>query len=143
MNLREALEDDGDYRDRSRQRAIEEFEEAKLTLLLKTVGLNANRVLQELREHVRQTTGGERATFQSFADQYSFPFLFGVSKLNGVKLHTDPRSLLPSVLQRFDATPFATAYDTFYGDNRRFAHGRLLGLIFPRKGFRSDKASVD
>jgi hypothetical protein len=123
-----------EYHRRAERYAAVAYEEARVTWLLKR--FKVARLDRELRTADKRAGGEGRLTLASFNDRFpSFPLLLVASRLNGVKLHTDPGSLLPALFKAFDRNVFVVEYEKFYEEAAPRAGGRAVGLVFPRKGF--------
>lgn len=125
------------------ERYEEEYEGERLRYLLsvfKTAlgGISIASMEKRLRSVDADKYGGRGSlTFKAFNGEFpTFPLLLSSSTLGGCKLHLDPHCLLPSLFKQFDATPFVTAYEEFYERESGRANGRVLGLVFRRKGIR-------
>jgi hypothetical protein len=112
------------------------FEEGKVRCLLKLLFMpKAEGALVRL---VAAETGTPRLTMDAFNRTYpTFPILLGTATLAPVKLHLDPRCLLPAMFKAFHDTPLATAFSDYYEQAAPRAAGRTVGLIVPRKGMRN------
>lgn len=127
-----------DYHQRTVDKANAAFEEGKVNYLLGVFKMNVRKAGTELRRVAEQQTGRTDVTFRAFNDAYpTFPLLLGAKRLDGVSLHTDPRAMLPALFKEFGQAPFVTAYEEFYEAAAERAHGRAVGLVFPRKGFKN------
>lgn len=123
--------------------AREAYEEGRLRYFLKTFGCPA--YAKTLKEDAQKARGSWRASFIELADwQPSFPWLLGGDDLDGVKLHTDSRALVPSLLGGgFLTAPFNAAFDAFIERCPHKPHGRGYGLVFRRKGIPQGLIIVD
>lgn len=124
------------YHDKAALYAQIQFEESKVSFLLKKLKLP--KLDRELRQRWELETSQNRLTFQAFNDAFpSFPVLLGTTKLD--RVHLDARAMLPSLMRNFELAPFVAPYELFYEQNQERAdkEGRLIGLIFPRKGIPS------
>lgn len=123
---------------RATQRAESSYEEGRVDYLLKRFGLNARKVGNELREMGEGATGRYDLTFRAWNEMFpSFPLLLGAATLGEVKLHLDPKAMLPALYKEFSEAPFVRAYEDFYEANVKRARDRTVGLVFRRKGIRS------
>jgi hypothetical protein len=123
------------YHERHAGHRESQFEETRVDYLLKA--LNLGKVAGALWRRSKQETGHATLSFEQFNQEFpSSPLLLGASTLDGAKLHTDARVMLPALFKRFDAAPFVTAFEEFYEREEGRAQGRTLGLVFPRKGLR-------
>ncbi len=125
-------------RNPTRRQAHEEigYEEDRVSYLLKALKLPASEA-RRLRAKEEDETTFARLTFARFNEEYpSFPLLLGSSILKGVKLHLDPRAMIPALFKSFDKVPFVTAYEEFYERVQANAQGRAIALVFRRNGFR-------
>lgn len=98
-------------------------------------GLHLSHWERSLRRRQQNETGEFNLTFANFNEEFnSFPFLLGAANLGGKKLHTDASCLLPALFKDFEKVPFVVAYEAFFAKMQKRAHGRTIGLVFPRKG---------
>ncbi len=105
-----------------------------VNFLLTRLGLKKRQ--NEVRE-AASDTGMEGLTLDNFNIAFpSFPILMRSDPLYGVRLHADTRAMLPALLTKFSRAPFVEPYRNFYRERHALAHGRAIGLIFPRKGLR-------
>lgn len=119
------------HHERQQQAADAAFEEGRVGYLMREFRLNAREVGAELR----RLAGGERMTLAAWDQAFpTFPIRLAASRLGGVKLHTDPSALFPSLIQKFPQARFVTAYDAVY--EREGQGAKPVGLVFPRKGIR-------
>ncbi len=113
----------------------EAFEEDRVKFVLARCGLGHEK--WTLLNASRAAYGRPRLTFKLFNDAFpTFPILMGASRLNGVKLHEDPKASLPEWFNHFDRTPFFKAYGEFYEQVADAANNRAVGLVFPRNRIR-------
>lgn len=123
------------YQERAAAEEVRQYEESRIAYLLKA--LNMPKAASRLREEEHRHSGDVRLTCRAFNERYtSFPVLLGTSILGGVKLHLDKTALLPALFRQFDQAPFVRAYEDFFEQHQGDAEGRVLGLVFPRKGIR-------
>lgn len=121
--------------ERMTERTATAYEETVVTYLLASFKFKVAKTSKELRQFHADRVGVADLTLDAFCRRYeSFPLELGASRLGGIRLHTDPNSLLPALFKRMGAAPFVEAYDDFY--ERTVARGctRLPALVFPRKG---------
>lgn len=116
-------------------RADASHEESRVMHILRVCNLNVTQVSRELCRWNEKETGTFALTFRAFHERFpSFPMYLGASRLGGVKLHTDPRTLLPSLYKSFTNAPFVEAFYEWRRLARPAADGRTIGLIVPRNG---------
>lgn len=124
-----------EYQERLRAHEDAGFETRMVEFLLAVFKFPAPAV-RALRAEHRRRTGLAGLTFATFAMHHpGFPVRLAASRLDGVKLHTDPRAVLPALFRDFARVPFVVAYDALV-EQRAGDDDRPLGLVFPRKGFR-------
>lgn len=111
----------------------EKYEEEVVKFLLNKLNLIKHKPAL-LREY-EASTGRRVLKLSLFNDHFpDFPILLGTDHLPGVRLHVDPRSILPALIKNFANAPFVKAYDEFYEQVHDRAFDRTVGLVFPRKG---------
>lgn len=93
--------------------------------------------MKQLSARRRNLDGSGYLLLADFNELFpDFPIVLGADRLEGIRLHLEPRAFLPSLFKAFDKAPFVAAYEAFWAAAASRAQGRALGLIFPRKGFR-------
>jgi len=111
------------------------FEASKVRFILQTHGLKkAERRLQEAAANLGSEEG--YASLKAFNEAFpTYPIVLGASRLDGIKVHADPRCLMGNLFKTFMDAPFVAAFQTFEAIVSR-RDGRAVGVIFPRKGYR-------
>jgi len=123
------------FGDDPRWHAERRFEESRVNFLYRKCGLE--RDLATLRELHRDRLGYPGLNFSLFQELYpSFPIVLGCDRLNGLALHESSQAVLPAWYKSFAKVPFVPAFERFCERAAASLHGRGIGLIFPRKGFR-------
>ena len=121
--------------DALRELEIQRYEASRVEFLLNRC--NMGRWRSRLYSAAEETLGHRVLRLSVFNDFFpDFPIVLGASRLDGVKLHTDKRSLLPALFRDFESAPFVAAYEEFFEANIDKAQGRAVGLVFPRKGLK-------
>lgn len=111
------------------------FEEERVKFLLARCGLAARK--WELLNASRERYGRPRLTLALFNELFpSFPLYMRASRLNGAKLHEDPRASLPELFNNFEKAPFVKAWEEFYEQAADAAGTRSVALVFPRNRVR-------
>ncbi len=109
----------------------------RVEFLLGRSGFKAGKAAAALRAAADRAIGQPIVRFTEFNEANpTYPVLLGCSTLGGVKLHLEPTAMLPALINRFSSAPFVAAYEAFYDKVRDAAAGRVIGLVFPRKGVR-------
>jgi hypothetical protein len=114
-----------------------QYEEGRVRFLVRALRLTPAAVRQ-LRQEEERRSGRPWLTLRAFNDLYpSFPILLGADELPCVRLHLDPRAMLPALFRRFRDAPFVQAYERFRASLEVDELGaRAVGLVFPRRGVR-------
>jgi hypothetical protein len=122
-----------DYDDSTVQ--LGKWEAARVEYAVKKLKLGRH-VSAELRAH----SSGSHISFNEFNNRFpTFPLLLSASSLPGEKaIHRDPKGVHPMWFKSFKGLSFIKFYEEeleryksdVFGD-----HSRVLGMVFPRKGF--------
>lgn len=106
-------------------------------LLVRTYASQAGEHRQQIYSECNARILEKRLTFALFHELFpDYPVLMAFSRLDGLKLHTDPRSTLPSILKEFWRTPFFQHYALMAETQENRRDGLKIGLVFPRHGLK-------
>jgi hypothetical protein len=124
-------------RDRMEEAANLRYETLKVKFVMSRSGLGPQEVRRLSRLH-EDRYGVPGLSFGIFREEYpTYPVLLQCSRLEGLRLHTDPKSILPVWFKNFESLPFVPPFVAFHDSIVAVEKlgGRGVGLVFPRKGF--------